>query len=121
MILELTGWKISITEIMSSNSIGILPKKYDYPSEKFRKANGEFDDTKKALVTTIDTIVKEGTTDIVDKKEKKPNVGKESITPPIPEKKQIDTVNKKDKSQYSNKKVDTPKRNKTKLVKSIDK
>ena len=35
--------------------------------------------------------------------------------------KKIDTVNKTEKSQESNKKVDTPKVNKTEKVKSIDK
>ena len=46
---------------------------------------------------------------------------KESITPPISEKKKIDTVNKTEKSQASNKKVGTSKSNKTDKVKSIHK
>ena len=50
----------------------------------------------------------------------KPNVVKESITPPISGKK-IDTVNRTDRSNASNKTVDTPKSNKTDKVRSIDK
>ena len=46
---------------------------------------------------------------------------KESITPPLSEKKKINTVNKIEKSQAYNKTVDTPKSNKTDKVKSIDK
>ena len=53
---------------MSSNTIGPLPNKSDTPSEKVRKASGDMDDIKKALVTTIETVFKEGTTDTVDKK-----------------------------------------------------
>ena len=53
---------------MSSNTIGPLPNKYDNPSDKVRKASEDLDDIKKALVTTIDTVVKEVTTDTVDKK-----------------------------------------------------
>ena len=37
LIIELTGWRISITEIMPPNIIGQLPKEYDNPSEKVRK------------------------------------------------------------------------------------
>ena len=55
---------------MSYNIIGPLPKEYDNPSEKVRKASGYLDDTKKALVATIDIVVKEGTTDMVEKKGK---------------------------------------------------
>ena len=46
---------------------------------------------------------------------------KEAITPPISEKKNIDAFNKADKSQASNKIVDTPRSNKTDKVKSLDK
>ena len=46
---------------------------------------------------------------------------KESITPPISEKYKIDTVNKTDKSQASNKKVDTSSSNKSDKGKSLDK
>ena len=68
------------------------------------------DDTKKALFTTTDRVVKEVNSDMAGKKRKtKSNVVKEAITPPIPEKKKIDTVNKTDKSQASNKTVDTHK------------
>ena len=52
--------------------------------------------------------------------EKKPNVVKESITPPL-KKKKIDTFNKTDKSQASNKTVDTSRRNKSDKGKSLDK
>ena len=55
---------------MSSNTISPFPKKSDNPSEKVRKASGDLDDRKKALVATIDTVVKEGTTDTVEKKRK---------------------------------------------------
>ena len=79
------------------------------------------DDTKKALVFSTETIVKEGNTYMVDKKIKtKPNVVKEAITPPISEK-QIDTVNKTEKSQASNKTLYTTRSNKNDKVKSIDK
>ena len=53
---------------MSSNTIGPLPKESDNPSEKVRKASEDLDDTKQALVSTIDAVVKESTTDMVDKK-----------------------------------------------------
>ena len=67
LITELTGWGRSSTETMSSNTLGPLPKEYDNPSEKVRNTGGDLDDT--------DTVVKEGTTDMVDKKSKtKPNV-----------------------------------------------
>ena len=46
---------------------------------------------------------------------------KGSITPPISGEKNIDTVNKKEKSQASNKIVDTPRSNKTDKFKSMDK
>ena len=46
---------------------------------------------------------------------------KEAIPAPISAKKKIDTVNKTEISQASNKTVDTPKINKTGKVKSIDK
>ena len=61
----------------------------------------------KALVTTTGTVVKKGNTDMGTK----PNVAKEAITPIITEK-NISTVKKTDKSQASNKKVDTYSRNK---------
>ena len=84
LILEFTGWRISSTEIMSSNIIGPLPKESYNPSEKVKITSGDLDDTKNALVTTNETVVKEGNTDMVDKKRKtKPNVEKEAITPPI--------------------------------------
>ena len=55
---------------MSSITIGSFPNKSDNPSERVIKASGDLDDIKKALVTTIDTVVKEGTTDTDDKKGK---------------------------------------------------
>ena len=70
LILELTGWRRSSTEIMSSNISDPLPKKSDNPSEKVRKASGDLDDTKKLLVTTTDTVLKEGNTYMVEKKRK---------------------------------------------------
>ena len=51
----------------------------------------------------------------------KPNFLEEAINSPISEKNNIDTVNKTEKSQSSNKTVDTPKVNKTEKVISIDK
>ena len=95
---------------MSYNISDLLPKKYDKPGEKFRKRGGDLDDAEKALSPTTDTVVKEGNTDMVDKKVGKTNVVKESITPTISERK-IDTINKTEKSQASNKTVDTPRRN----------
>ena len=53
---------------MSSNIIGPLPKEYDNPSEKVRKTSGDLDDTKKALVFTTGMVVKEGNTDMLNKK-----------------------------------------------------
>ena len=51
---------------------------------------------------------------------KKHNVVKEAITPPIA-KNNIKTVNKTEKSQASNKTVDTSSSNKSDKVKSLDK
>ena len=72
--------------------------------------------SEKALVTTTKTIFKEGNTEMGTK----PNLVKEPITPPIA-KKNIYTVKKKDKSQASNKTVDTSRSNKSEKVKSLDK
>ena len=78
------------------------------------------DGTKQASVTTTDTVVKEGNTYMVDKEGKsKPNALEESIIPPISTKKKIYTVNKTEKSQASNKTVDTPKSNKNDIVKPL--
>ena len=74
---------------MSSNISDPFPKKSDNPNEKVRKTSGGLDETKKALVTTTDIVVKEGNADMGTK----PNVVKESITPPIA-KKNIGKVNK---------------------------
>ena len=64
-----------------------MPNGYDNPSENVRKTGEDLDDTKKELITTTDTFVKEGNTDMVDKKIKaKPNVVKKAITPPISKK-----------------------------------
>ena len=68
LILGLTGWGISITEIMTSNIIRPLPKESYNPSEKVRKTIGDLDDTKKTFVFTTDTVIKEENTDMVDKK-----------------------------------------------------
>ena len=62
--------------------------------------------SKRALVTTNEKIVRERNNDM----ETKPNVTKVAIIPLIA--KQIDTVNKTDKSQASNKKLDTSSSNK---------
>ena len=66
------------------------------------------DGSKNALATTTDTVVKEGNTDMGTK----PNVVKEAITTPI-SKNIIDTVNKTDNSQASNKTIDIFSRNKS--------
>ena len=71
-----------------------MHKKYDNPSERVRKTSGDLDNIKKALVTNTDTVVKEGNTDMLDKKKEKNKKVKESITPNIKEKKKIDKVNK---------------------------
>ena len=84
--------------------------KSDAPSEKVKKTSGDLDDIKKPLVTTIDTVVKEGTTDTVEKKGKKPNVVEEAITTPVSAKEKIDTVNKTDKSQAPQKTLGTTKK-----------
>ena len=74
------------------------------------------DETKKALVTTNDTIVKGGNTDTGTK----PNVVKEAITPPIA-KKNTYTFNKTEKSKASNKTVDISSSNISDKGKSLDK
>ena len=72
------------------------------------------DDTKQALVTTTETVVKEGNSAMVEKEVKsKENFVEEAITTPISGKKKLYTVNKTDKSQASNKTVDIPKTNKS--------
>ena len=45
-----------------------LTEESDNPREKVRKASGDLYDTKTSLVTTTYTVVKEGNTDMVDKK-----------------------------------------------------
>ena len=91
-----------------------LSNKSDNPIEKVRKTIGDLDETEKALVTTTGMVIKEGNTYMV----KKSNMVREAITPPI-EKKKIDTVNKTEKSQASNKKVDTSRSKKYEQVKSL--
>ena len=51
---------------MSPNTSDPFPKKSDTPGEKVRKTSGDLDETEKALVTTTDTVVKEGNTVMVD-------------------------------------------------------
>ena len=70
LVIYLTRWIRSSTGIISSNIIGELPMEYDNPSEEVRKKSGDLDDTKKALVTTTDTVSKEDNTVMVDKKGK---------------------------------------------------
>ena len=99
-----------------------MSNKSDNPGEKVRKISGYLDDTKRALVTTTETVIKEGNNDMLDKKSKKePNVMKEAITPPISSEKKIDIFNKTEKPQAPNKTVDITISNKTDKVKSIDK
>ena len=56
---------------MSSNISEQWTKNSDTPSEKVIKTSGYLDETKKALITTTATVVKEGNTDMVYKKGKK--------------------------------------------------
>ena len=78
------------------NLSGLFPEKSYAPNENVKKLSGDLDDIKNPLVTTIDTVYKDGTIDRVDKGRKsKPNVVEEAITSPISEKKKIDTFNKK--------------------------
>ena len=44
-----------------------MPNKSDAPSEEIKKASGDWDEIKKLLVTTIGTVVKQGTIETVDK------------------------------------------------------
>ena len=53
---------------MSYNTISPLTKESDTLIEKVIKTSGDLGDTKQALVTTTDTVVKEGYTDMLDKK-----------------------------------------------------
>ena len=55
---------------MSYNISDSFSKKYYNPSEKVREKNWDLDETKKALVTTTDTVVKEGNNGRVEKKSK---------------------------------------------------
>ena len=59
---------------MSPNIIGPMSKEFDNPIEKVRKKNQDLDDTKKSLVTTTDTVVKEENTDMVDIKKRNLNL-----------------------------------------------
>ena len=45
-----------------------MPKKPDAPGEEIKKSSGNLDDTEKPLVTTIDTVDKEGNIDTAEKK-----------------------------------------------------
>ena len=76
---------------MYSNISDSLPKKSDNPSITVSKTRGDQDETEKALVTTIDTVAKEGNTNMGTK----PNVVKEAITTPTAKNK-IDTVKKRE-------------------------
>ena len=49
---------------MSSNISDPLQKKSDNPSITVRKTSGDLDETEKALVTTTNTVAKEGNTDM---------------------------------------------------------
>ena len=74
---------------MSTNISDLLQNKSNNPSITDKKTSGGLDETKKSLVTTTDTVVKEENTGMGEK----PNVVKEAITSPIAKKK-VDTVNK---------------------------
>ena len=80
------------------------------------------DDIKKLLVATIDTVDKEVTIDTVDKKGKsKQNVVEEAITSHISAKKNIDTINKTEKSQASKRTVPISKKLNPQVVRTVDK
>ena len=82
---------------MPYNIIGLWPKEYINTSENDKETSWYLYYTKRLLVTTTDTVIKGGNTDMVDKKRKtKPNLVKEYVTPPFSAKKKIDTVNKID-------------------------
>ena len=49
---------------MYSNTSDLLQKKFDNPSKTVRKTSGDLDETEKALVTTTNTVAKEGNTDM---------------------------------------------------------
>ena len=121
MILELTSWRRSSTEIMSSNISDPLPNKYDNPSEKVRKQVGIWMKPKRNWSLLLTRLSKEGILTCQKKRKAKPNLVKEAIITPISEKKNIDTLNKTDKSQAYNKTVDSPRSNKNGKVKSLDK
>ena len=55
---------------MSYNTIYPLTKESDTLIEKVIKTSGDLGDTKQALVTNTDTVVKQGNTDMVDKEGK---------------------------------------------------
>ena len=59
-----------------------FPKRSDNPSIKVRKTGGNLDKIKKELVTTTDTVVKEGNINMG----KEPNLAKEAINPPTEKK-----------------------------------
>ena len=84
---------------MSSNTIGPLPKKSDTPSEEVKKSSAPLPNKSYAPIEKVDK-----------KGKSKPNVLEESITSPISEKNKIDTVNKTEISQTSNKHILPPKK-----------
>ena len=55
---------------MSSNISDPLPKISDNPSENIIKRSGNLDETEKALITTTDTVVKEGNFEMIGKQKK---------------------------------------------------
>ena len=60
MILEITGWRRSSSGIILYCISDPFPKKSDNSSENYRKTSGDLGDTEKALVTTTETVFKEG-------------------------------------------------------------
>ena len=50
--------------MMSSNISDPLPNRYDNPGIRVRKTSRYLDETKKASVTTTDTVIKKGNTEI---------------------------------------------------------
>ena len=79
--MYLTKKRRSSTDIMYSNISDLLQEKSDNPSITARKTSGGLDETKKALVTTTDTVFKKGYTNMG----KKPIVVKEIILIKLPE------------------------------------
>ena len=90
-----------------------MPNKSDAPIEKVKIASVDLDHTKNPLVATIDTVEKKGIS--------KQNMVEEANTSPISENNNIDTFDKREKSQTLKKTFPKSKTNKPNTLNSIDK